>query len=154
MTNNDAIDVEKALEKLVLDVQNKNLKKDIDQQGKLFQTWLQEQENEMKQQERNFYIEAKKKEFLTRLDELERKEEILTYFENKDRIVTAYYNQGFPREFPSHIPLEKEEKEFEEAFERHHKRWRHRQKPEYLTKISNNKKNLNESLTKIYKTQV
>ena len=153
MTNNETIDVEKELEKLVLDIQNKNLKNEIEEQGKLFQKWMQEQDIEMKQQERNFYIEEKKVEFLARLNELEQKEEVLTYFENKDRIVNAYYNQGFPRELPSHIPLEQDEKDFEEAFEKHFKHWKHRNKPDRLTRVSSKKKLEIESLNRIYKAQ-
>ena len=107
----------------------------------------------MKEQERNFYIEEKKKEFLSRLDKLQEKEEVLTYFENKDRISMAYDNQGFPKEYPSRIPLEKEEKEFEEAAEKHFKKWKHRKIPEHLLRVSNNKKLFIESMNKIYKSQ-
>lgn len=121
---------------------------DIKAQKELFQKWSNEQKEELKKQIKNFLIEEKKKSILQRLESLERQEEILTFFDNKDKIKITYYNKGFPRENPTDIPLPDEQKEFDALFERHFKNWKKKIKPKIT--LSNNKRIRDASLNKLY----
>jgi hypothetical protein len=84
------------------------------------------------------------------LDELEQREETLTFFDNQDRIKLAYINKGFPKETFTKIPIEPAETEFEKLFKRHFKHGKQKRdfnKPKVESRSSIIQK---ESLRKIY----
>jgi hypothetical protein len=105
---------------------------------------------EIKQQVKNFLIEEKKKKIFERLEKLERQEEILNFFDHRDKIRMYAFNKGFPRENPTNIPIQPEESEFKILAERHFKTWKNKNKPAHLLKKSNTQALMEESLSKIY----
>ena len=123
----------------------------MEAQKSLFSKWIDEQNKDLDEQIRKFAIEQKKADILNRLNQLERQEEILTYFDRKQEIENSYISKGFPLEFPSLIPIEKEEEEFKKKFEKHFKPY-----PKYMNRdpltqrVSDSKKYQLESLRKIY----
>lgn len=126
---------------------------DIQRQNELFVKWNQEQENELDQQIKNFTIEQKKKSILKRLDDLEKQEEMITFFEKRQEIIDAYYGKGFPTEYPSDIPIEPEESLFKVKYERHFKPWpKYMNRPKSSYGISKSRAIKLESLKKIYLT--
>jgi len=124
---------------------------DIKAQKDLFSKWIDEQNKDLNDQIRKFTIEQKKADILNRLNQLERQEEILTFFDKQQAIANLYYAKGFPIEYPSLIPIEQEEAEFKKRFERHFKPY-----PKYMNRdpltlrISDAKQYQLESLKKIY----
>ncbi len=126
---------------------------DIKSQQDLISKWQQEQEKELNEQIRNFTIELKKKNILQQLNDLEKQEEMLTYFDRSQEIADFYYNKGFMVESPSKIPIEPDETIFKAKAERHFKPWpKYANKPKWYGKVSHSKQSLNESLKKIYLT--
>lgn len=125
--------------------------KDVKDQEALFTKWQDDQKAELQEQIKNFNIELKKSSILQRLDELEKQEEVLTYFDHKSEIVNLYHNQGFAQEDPSLIPIEPEETQFKIKFERHFKPYqKYAKRPEHTLRMSNNQRDALESLRKIY----
>ena len=126
---------------------------DIKSQQDLISKWQTEQERELNEQIRNFTIEMKKKNILEQLNDLEKQEEMLTYFDRSQEIADFYYNKGFDIESPSKIPVEPDESIFKAKAERHFKPWpKYANKPRWYGRISHSKQSLNESLKKIYLT--
>lgn len=141
------LDLQKFLEKTVRDETHK----DIEEQNELFEEWEVMQKVELKNQIKNFNIELKKSSILKRLNDLERQEEMLTYFDKKQEIVNAYHNQGFAHEDPAFIPIEPEESQFNQKFERHFKPYqKYANRPAHTLQLSNNRKDAIQSLRKIY----
>ena len=145
------VDIQAEVADLVEKVKNTQIALDVEAQKKLFAKWVTEQQSDLDCQIRNFVIEQKKTDILNRLNQLERQEELLTFFDKKQTIINHYYSKGFPVEYPSMIPLEDEEAEFKKRFERHFKPY-----PKYMNrdplslKISNAKQYQIDSLKKIY----
>ncbi len=150
MTANDDIDADLEIEKLLKNIIHEKEENDIKDQQELFKKWSNEQETNLKDQIKNFLIEEKKKSILQRLNYLESQEEILTFFDNKDRIKISYFNRGFPKENPSDIPLKTEEGQFAQIFDRHFKPYKNKNKPARLTTKSNTRLIMEESLNKLY----
>jgi hypothetical protein len=124
---------------------------DIKGQTNLFKKWTNEQEADLNQQIRNFAINEKKKEILSILDELEKREELLTFFDKRQEIIDHYYGRGFATECPSNIPVEPDETKFKIKAERHFKPWpKYMNRPESSYKTSNRMEYKLESLRKIY----
>jgi hypothetical protein len=125
--------------------------KQIKLQEKFFYAWEIEQEIELKNQIKNFQIDAKKTQLLKRIDELEKQEEIFTFFDKQQKIINIYNEKGFPNENPADLPIEPEQSEFDVKFEKHFKPWpKYANRPEWSLKISEEKKEILESLNKIY----
>ena len=125
--------------------------KQIKLQEKFFLQWEIEQEMELKNQIKNFQIDAKKTQLLKRIDELEKQEEIFTFFDKQQKIINTYNEKGFPNENPADLPVEPEQSEFDVKFEKHFKPWpKYANRPEWSLKISEEKKEILESLNKIY----
>ena len=117
----------------------------------MFIKWNKEQETELNEQIKNFEIEQKKKNILAKLEDLEKKEEMITFFEKRQEIIDAYYGKGFPTEYPSDIPIEPEESSFKAKYERHFKPWpKYMNRPKSSYTISKSRSNKLESLRKIY----
>ena len=124
---------------------------DIEQQNKLFTKWNQEQEKELNDQIKNFLVDQKKKSVLQRLDDLEKQEEMLTFFDKRQEIIDAYYGKGFTTEYPADIPIEPQESMFKAKYERHFKPWpKYMNRPKSSYEISKTKASKLESLKKIY----
>lgn len=150
LTSSQEVDIDKELEKILLKAIDENSNKDIKEQRELFEKWSNEQDVEIKQQVKNFLIEEKKKKIFERLEKLERQEEILNFFDHRDKIRMYAFNKGFPRENPTNIPIEPEESEYKILAERHFKTWKNKNKPAHLLKKSNTQALMEDSLSKIY----
>ena len=125
--------------------------RDVAEQQSLFTKWSQQQEKDLKEQIKNFRIDAKKESLLKQLDDLERQEEILTFFDKKEIIQNAYNSGGFSDEHPSEIPIEPDQEQFDAKFERHFKPWqKYANRPAHTLRISEEKQDALESLRKIY----
>lgn len=132
-------------------IKGAQIQKDIETQTSMFARWTKEQETELAAQIKNVLIEIKKKNILEQLDELEKQEERLTYFDRRDEIERAYDGKGFPEENPADIPIEPDESKFAQRAERHFKPW-----PKYMNRpkpdpavVRSKEENL-ESLRRIY----
>ena len=140
-------EIENFLKKIV----EENIAKDIGEQKNLLAKWEKDQENDLKEHIRKFNIELKKSNILNRLNELEKQEEILTFFDKKQEIVNTYFTKGFLNEDPSFIPIEPEESQYKSKFERHFKPYqKYANRPEHTIRVSNNRKDVQESLNRIY----
>ena len=127
------------------------LPQDTKAQCALFAKWQAEQAQELSTEVRNFAVELKKREMFEQLEQLEKQEELLTFFDNQNKIVDLYFGRGFPDEHPSRIPVEPDESEFKKRAERHFKLWpKYANKPESYFKKSPVEIYLNESLKKVY----
>lgn len=119
----------------------------------MFLKWKKEQETELHEQIKSFEIEQKKQSILKKLQELEKQEEMITFFEKRQEIIDTYYGKGFPTEYPSDIPIEPEESAFKAKYERHFKPWpKYMNRPKSSYTISNSRSTKLESLNKIYLT--
>lgn len=124
---------------------------DINSQTELYKKWQTEYENDYKEQERNLRIEEKKESIRRRLETLEKEEEILTFFDNRQKIINSYYGKGFLPERASQIPIEPEESKFAAKAERHFKPWpKFMNRPETSLRVSKMKQYKLESMKKIY----
>lgn len=139
------------VENFLKQVVQENTDKDANEQKDLIAKWEKDQETDLKEHIQKFNIELKKSNILNRLNELEKQEEILTFFDKKQEIVNTYFSQGFLNEDPSFIPIEPEESQFKSKFERHFKPYqKYANRPEHTLRVSNNRKDVQESLNKIY----
>lgn len=146
-------EVIKELETYLEKVKTNQIEIDIKSQEDLFDKWQVDQKNELNEQIKNFVIELKKKSIMQQLNELERQEELLTYFEKRDKIFNLHNNKGFPVESPEQIPIEPDETHFKIKAERHFKPWpKYANKPESYYKISEEEQDNLDSLKKIYLT--
>ncbi len=136
------------LDKHLDEIKKTQIDKDISAQTNLLQKWGINQKRDLDKQIQKFTVQVKKEEILKRLDNLERQEEILTFFDKRDKIINKYYGKGFPSELPIHIPIEPEESQYKVRFERHFKPW-----PKYMNrpseKLTRNQEYELESLKKI-----
>ena len=145
------INILKEIENLLENVKKYQIPLDIKAQKDLFSKWVDQQKIDLDEQIQKFTVEQKKADILNRLNQLERQEEVLTFFDKKQEIINFYYSKGFPVEDPSLIPIEKEEEEFKYRFERHFKPY-----PKYMNRdpltlrVSDAKQYQLESLRKIY----
>ena len=123
---------------------------DIEQQHKLFEKWQLDQDNDLKKQIKNFKVELRKKEIAFRLAGLERQEEILTYFDKEQQVKNVFNNRGgFGTEYPSEIPVEPEESNFQVKFERHFKPFqKHANRPPPDNRAEANRRDVLDSLKK------
>jgi hypothetical protein len=126
------------------------IEKDTKAQAELYTKWQAEQEKQFKEDKRNEEIKTKRTELLKRLDELEKREERLTFFEKSDDIVNSYYDK-FPYESPANIPIEPDETQLKQMYERHFKPWpKYANRPASSYELSQEKKYEIESLAKTY----
>lgn len=146
----EEVDINKELNKIALDIIRENSEKDMKEQKALIKKWSNEQETELQQQVQNFLINEKRKMIIDRLNKLERQEEILTFFDNRDKIRMFSFNKGFPRENPTDIPIEPMESEYSKLAEKHFKTWRRKNKPARLLVKTKTAKLMEESLAQIY----
>ena len=154
LTANEDVDVDKELRNILDKVIKEKLEEDINMQNNLIEKWSNEQEIELKNQIKKFLVDEKKKSILERLNYLERQEEVFTFFENKDKIRMQYFNKGFPKENPTDIPIEPEESQFSNLFDKHFKHYKKKNKPARLLKKSNTIKLQEESLNLIYNSDI
>ncbi|RNA30396.1 28S ribosomal mitochondrial-like [Brachionus plicatilis] len=139
------------IENYVNQIGESQTKIDIENQNNLFLKWNKEQESELNEQIRSFAMEQKKQSILQRLENLEKQEEMITFFEKRQEIIDAYYGKGFPTEYPSDIPIEPEESIFKAKYERHFKPWpKYMNRPKSSYGISKSRASKLESLKKIY----
>jgi hypothetical protein len=132
-------------------VKKSQIDKDIASQVELFSKWQKEQQADLNEQIRNFAIELKKESVLDRLARLERQEEILTFFDNQQRIKDTYHGKGFPDENPADIPIEPDQTSYKIKSERHFKPWpKYMNRPVIPERIRKQEEYKLDSLRKIY----
>ncbi len=147
---NEKVNLLAELEKLLGTIESTQIPKDIGDQKSLFEKWSNEQAEELAKQIKSYKILEKREEILQRIDELEREEERLTFFDNLFRIKSAYFNKGFAVESPSKIPIEPAETEFAALYKRHFKHGKHKRDFNKPVIPSRSKIYQRESLKKIY----
>lgn len=147
----EAVDAVQMAQSHLDSIKTARIQADIEAQTSMFTRWTKEQETELATQVKNVLIDLKKKSIMERLDQLERQEEILTYFDRRDEIERAYDGKGFPDENPADIPIEPDESKFALKAERHFKPW-----PKYMNRpkadpveVRKREENM-ESLKRIY----
>ena len=145
------VNILKEVEQCLENIKKTQVDADIKAQKNLFIKWADEQQKDLDDQIKKFTIEEKKKEILTRLDQLERQEEILTFFDKQQDIANHYQGKGFPVEDPSKMPIEPDEANFKLRFERHFKPYpKYINRTEASLRVSKEKSDQMESLRKIY----
>lgn len=124
----------------------------MENQISLFEKWSKEQETELDQQTKNIQKDAKRENLLERIDELEKQQEILTYFDKKQQILNSYTEKGgFLEENPADIPIEPDQTQFNEKSERHFKPWpKYANRPPESQAVSEERREVLESLKRIY----
>lgn len=144
-------DLVKQVESHLEKVKKTQIDLDIKSQSGLYEKWTQEQSKDLNEQLRNFEVEVKKEKILKQLEELEKKEERLMFFEKRGDIIDHYYGKGFPTEDPSNLPVEPEESEFKVRYERHFKPWpKYMNRPVIPEEVKQREEYNLESLRKIY----
>ena len=124
---------------------------DAKSQMALVKKWTTQMESDFREQTRNNLIEAKKKLLLDKLDEYEKREEIMTYFDREQEILNMYYLKGFPEEPLDKIPIEPDQTDFNLKYERNFKPWpKYMNRPPSSLKPSEEEEYAIESLRKIY----
>ncbi len=144
-------DIVQPLQELVQSLVASQAERDAESQKFKMAQWEKNQAIEVEEQTRRFAVELKKSSIERRLSELERQEELLTYFDRKQQISNAYHNRGFGDEDPELIPVQPEEATFANKFERHfkpHQKYANRAPPDL--KIERDKQDVIDSLRKIY----
>lgn len=157
--NTVEIEVLKELESKLGNLKSQQIDSDIKQQTSLYSKWANEQEIELKKQLKNFEIELKKNEMFELLKEIERKEEIFSYFRHKNVIESHYFNKGFTDENPCDIPIQEpfkpNESIFKMKFERHFKPWpKYMNRPKESPELTKYTKENEESLSKVYLNKI
>lgn len=117
------INIIEELDKYLEETKKKQINLDIESQTKLLEDWSKNHKIDLEEQIHIFTMQFKKEEIMKRLDNLERQEEVLTFFDRRDKIINKYYGKGFPNEIPSRIPIEADEAAYKVRFDRHFKTW-------------------------------
>ena len=144
-------DILKEIEAQMETVKKSQIDKDIDFQTSLFVEWEASHKADLNEQIQNFAVETRKEKILQQLNELERQEEMLTFFDNRQAITDSYHGKGFPIEDPAEIPLDAEEAKFKSKSERHFKPWpKYMNRPPETLRVSERTLYKRDSLRKIY----
>ena len=142
---------EAALQELVQKAVAGQGERDAQEQFLMFGRWETEQTAEVEEQARRFALELSKASIVRRVEELERQEELLTYFERRQQISNAYHNQGFGDEDPALIPVQPDETTFRNKFDRHFKPYqKYANRPPPDVAAERNRQDVLDSLRKIY----
>ena len=145
------VQIDKELETLLDQVKNKYEENDIKDHENLIDKWLHENQKEFDEQVKKFKMEVTKARIFQKLDDLEKQEEILTFFDNQSRISKLYNHKAFASENLQDIPIEPEETQFKVRAEKHFKRWpKYANRPTISLRETREKKEIHDSLSKIY----